>query len=162
MPHQHQSSTVWTCKVIFVVYWQVFDITRKVTYKNLAKWYKELRDYRENIPCIVIANKIDGILLFTLGYIYKCILCANKLQSASFWLEVSSAINWVAMQHFSPLMAARGGQLEITVRCGTTLLHMTSVTRAARIMQKLYTTPIVEHVCGYNFKMLQHFSCCTQ
>jgi len=37
----------------------VFDITRKGTYKNLAKWYKELRDYRENIPCIVIANKID-------------------------------------------------------------------------------------------------------
>ncbi|CAH3105142.1 unnamed protein product [Pocillopora meandrina] len=37
----------------------VFDITRKVTYKNLAKWYKELREYRENIPCIVIANKID-------------------------------------------------------------------------------------------------------
>lgn len=37
----------------------VFDITRKVTYKNLAKWYKELRDYRQNIPCIVIANKID-------------------------------------------------------------------------------------------------------
>lgn len=44
-------------------HFQVFDITRKGTYKNLAKWYKELRDYRENIPCIVIANKIDGILL---------------------------------------------------------------------------------------------------
>ncbi|XP_065064843.1 rab-like protein 2A [Rhopilema esculentum] len=37
----------------------VFDITRKITYKNLAQWYKELREYRQKIPCIVVANKID-------------------------------------------------------------------------------------------------------
>eukprot|EP00112_Aurelia_sp_Birch-Aquarium-sp1_P011274 Seg237.5 transcript_id=Seg237.5/GoldUCD/mRNA.D3Y31 product="Rab-like protein 2A" protein_id=Seg237.5/GoldUCD/D3Y31 len=37
----------------------VFDITRKITYKNLAQWYKELRQYRDKIPCIVVANKID-------------------------------------------------------------------------------------------------------
>eukprot|EP00039_Didymoeca_costata_P023936 m.8753 g.8753 ORF g.8753 m.8753 type:complete len:210 (-) comp3951_c0_seq1:224-853(-) len=37
----------------------VFDITRKITYKNLAMWYKELREYREKIPCILVANKID-------------------------------------------------------------------------------------------------------
>ncbi|XP_031574440.1 rab-like protein 2A [Actinia tenebrosa] len=37
----------------------VFDITRKITYKNLANWYKELRQYRDSIPCIVVANKID-------------------------------------------------------------------------------------------------------
>ncbi|EDO43734.1 predicted protein [Nematostella vectensis] len=37
----------------------VFDITRKITYKNLANWYKELRKYRDSIPCIVVANKID-------------------------------------------------------------------------------------------------------
>ena len=47
---------------LFVFIVQVFDITRKITYKNLATWYKELRDYREKIPCIVVANKIDGIL----------------------------------------------------------------------------------------------------
>ena len=41
---------------------QAFDITRKTTYKNLAKWYKELREYRSDIPCIVVANKIDSIL----------------------------------------------------------------------------------------------------
>jgi len=39
---------------------KVFDITRKVTYKNLPKWYKELRDYRPEIPCLCAANKIDG------------------------------------------------------------------------------------------------------
>ena len=38
----------------------VFDVTRKVTYKNLAVWYKELRQNRPEIPCILVANKIDG------------------------------------------------------------------------------------------------------
>jgi Rab-like protein 2 len=39
---------------------QVFDIERKLTYKNLGKWYQELREYRPDIPCICVANKIDG------------------------------------------------------------------------------------------------------
>ncbi|XP_065183943.1 rab-like protein 2A [Sycon ciliatum] len=38
----------------------VFDAQRKVTYKNLDSWYKELRQYRPKIPCIVVANKIDA------------------------------------------------------------------------------------------------------
>lgn len=38
---------------------QAFDVTRKATYTHLADWYKELRQYCENIPCIVVANKID-------------------------------------------------------------------------------------------------------
>ncbi|XP_069485578.1 uncharacterized protein [Ambystoma mexicanum] len=37
----------------------VFDVQRKVTYKNLNTWYKELREFRPEIPCIVVANKID-------------------------------------------------------------------------------------------------------
>jgi len=36
-----------------------FDITRKVTYTNLSKWWQELQEYRKGIPCIVVANKID-------------------------------------------------------------------------------------------------------
>ena len=39
---------------------QVFDVQRKITYKNLSNWYKELREYRPEIPCCVVANKIDG------------------------------------------------------------------------------------------------------
>lgn len=38
---------------------QVFDVTRKVTYQNLATWYQELREYCETIPCFLVANKID-------------------------------------------------------------------------------------------------------
>ncbi|KAK3281868.1 hypothetical protein CYMTET_10353 [Cymbomonas tetramitiformis] len=37
----------------------VFDVTRKVTYKNLELWYKELQEYCKGIPCFVVANKID-------------------------------------------------------------------------------------------------------
>eukprot|EP00741_Cyanophora_paradoxa_P015426 tig00020875_g14889.t1 len=37
----------------------VFDVTRKVTYKNLETWYKELQDFCKGIPTLVVANKID-------------------------------------------------------------------------------------------------------
>ncbi|XP_018611143.1 RAB, member of RAS oncogene family-like 2 isoform X2 [Scleropages formosus] len=43
----------------------VFDVQRKITYKNLANWYKELREYRPEIPCIVVANKIDADMKVT-------------------------------------------------------------------------------------------------
>lgn len=36
-----------------------FDVTRKVTYKNLGKWLAELQEYCPGIPTIVVANKID-------------------------------------------------------------------------------------------------------
>ena len=38
---------------------QAFDVTRKVTYQHLKDWYKELRVNCEDIPVIVVANKID-------------------------------------------------------------------------------------------------------
>jgi len=37
----------------------VFDVTRKITYQHLSDWYKELREHCENIPCVLVANKID-------------------------------------------------------------------------------------------------------
>ncbi|XP_035425168.2 rab-like protein 2B isoform X2 [Cygnus atratus] len=43
----------------------VFDVQRKVTYKNLSSWYKELREFRPEIPCIVVANKIDADMKVT-------------------------------------------------------------------------------------------------
>jgi len=45
---------------IFCFFCQVFDTTRKITYKNLTNWYKELRQHRPEIPCVCGANKIDG------------------------------------------------------------------------------------------------------
>lgn len=37
-----------------------FDVTRKVTYKNLQVWYQELRRYCPDIPVILVGNKIDA------------------------------------------------------------------------------------------------------
>jgi Rab-like protein 2 len=37
----------------------LFDVTRKLTYQHLTDWYKELREYCENIPVVLVANKID-------------------------------------------------------------------------------------------------------
>ena len=37
----------------------VFDVTRKITYQHLSDWFKELREYCNDIPCILVANKID-------------------------------------------------------------------------------------------------------
>lgn len=37
----------------------VFDVTRKVTYKNLERWYDELQQHCKGIPTFLVANKID-------------------------------------------------------------------------------------------------------
>ncbi|KAF6264759.1 small rab-related GTPase [Scenedesmus sp. NREL 46B-D3] len=37
----------------------VFDVTRKLTYKNLDTWYEELQRHAPGIPTLVVANKID-------------------------------------------------------------------------------------------------------
>lgn len=36
-----------------------FDVTRKITYKNLDTWFTEVRNYCPDIPVICVANKID-------------------------------------------------------------------------------------------------------
>lgn len=36
-----------------------FDVTRKITYKNLEVWFKEVRQHCPDIPIICVANKID-------------------------------------------------------------------------------------------------------
>lgn len=38
---------------------------RKITYKNLSNWYTELRESRPEIPCVIVANKIDADLKIT-------------------------------------------------------------------------------------------------
>ncbi|XP_075257465.1 rab-like protein 2A [Convolutriloba macropyga] len=38
----------------------VFDVLRKVTYKNLTMWHEELCQHRPDIPVLLVANKIDA------------------------------------------------------------------------------------------------------
>lgn len=37
-----------------------FDVTRKVTYRNLDGWWDEFRSYLPDVPALCIANKIDS------------------------------------------------------------------------------------------------------
>lgn len=37
----------------------MFDISRKATYTNLKKWNAEVKKYCENIPIVLVANKVD-------------------------------------------------------------------------------------------------------
>jgi Rab-like protein 2 len=55
----------------------VFDVTRKVTYQHLADWYKELREHCENIPCVLVANKID--VDYNVGRHYLSVLTQSVL-----------------------------------------------------------------------------------
>lgn len=68
-----------------------FDVTRKVTYKNLEKWYKELQDSRRGIPCIVVANKIDLDLKMT----QKSFSFAEKRKLPFYFVSASDGTNVV-------------------------------------------------------------------
>jgi Rab-like protein 2 len=46
----------------------VFDVTRKITYQHLSDWYSELREYCSDIPCVLVANKID--VDYNVGILY--------------------------------------------------------------------------------------------
>lgn len=37
----------------------MFDVTSRVTYKNVPKWYKDLTRIVENIPIVLVGNKVD-------------------------------------------------------------------------------------------------------
>lgn len=69
----------------------VFDVERKITYKNLANWYKEMRHFRPDIPCLVVANKIDIDLRVT----QKAFNFAAKHQLPMYFVSASSGVNVV-------------------------------------------------------------------
>lgn len=37
----------------------MFDVTSRLTYKNVPKWYKDLKRVCENIPIVLCGNKVD-------------------------------------------------------------------------------------------------------
>jgi len=37
----------------------MFDVTSRITYKNVPKWYKDLVRVCENIPIVLVGNKVD-------------------------------------------------------------------------------------------------------
>ncbi|CAM5086460.1 unnamed protein product [Eretmochelys imbricata] len=71
----------------------VFDVQRKVTYKNLNNWYKELREFRPEIPCIVVANKIDADLKVT----QKSFNFARKFNLPFYFVSAADGTNVVKL-----------------------------------------------------------------
>lgn len=37
----------------------MFDVTARVTYKNVPTWHKNLTRVAENIPIVLVGNKVD-------------------------------------------------------------------------------------------------------
>ena len=37
----------------------VYDITRKTTFENILSWIKRIKEFKENLPIMIIGNKID-------------------------------------------------------------------------------------------------------
>ncbi|XP_054845075.1 rab-like protein 2B isoform X2 [Eublepharis macularius] len=71
----------------------VFDVQRKVTYKNLSNWYKELREFRPEIPCVVVANKIDADMKMT----QKSFSFARKLNLPFYFVSAADGTNVVKL-----------------------------------------------------------------
>jgi len=38
----------------------MFDVTSRITYKNVPKWYKDLTRICENVPMVLVGNKVDA------------------------------------------------------------------------------------------------------
>lgn len=76
-----------------VLFWKVFDVQRKVTYKNLNSWYKELREFRPEIPCIVVANKIDVDMKVT----QKSFNFARKFSLPFYFVSAADGTNVVKL-----------------------------------------------------------------
>eukprot|EP00744_Colponema_vietnamica_P010563 GILI01014915.1.p1 GENE.GILI01014915.1~~GILI01014915.1.p1 ORF type:complete len:227 (+),score=43.34 GILI01014915.1:30-683(+) len=68
-----------------------FDVTRKVTYKNLQTWYEEMRSHCPYIPCILVANKIDVDYKVT----KKSFNFASKNNLSFFFVSASDGTNVV-------------------------------------------------------------------
>ena len=37
----------------------MFDVSSRITYKNIPKWYKDLTRICESIPIVLVGNKVD-------------------------------------------------------------------------------------------------------
>ena len=37
----------------------MFDVTARITYKNVPMWYKDIRRICESIPIVLVGNKVD-------------------------------------------------------------------------------------------------------
>ena len=51
----------------------MFDVTSRITYKNVPKWHKDLTRICENIPIVLVGNKVRV-------FYYRLMLKTEKLR----------------------------------------------------------------------------------
>lgn len=89
----------------------VFDVTRKITYTHLDNWFKELREFCDRIPCVLVANKIDVDYNVT----RKSFKFAAKHNLPFFFVSAADGTNVVKVFHSAVQEAKRfkesGGDL---------------------------------------------------
>ena len=73
---------------------QAFDVTRKSTYQHLSQWYKELRTYCENIPVVLVANKID-VDYKVCVWLFGCVCGAWQHQWVGASITMAHHSRWV-------------------------------------------------------------------
>lgn len=115
---------------------------RKVTYRNLATWYTELREFRPEIPCIVVANKIDGGPSLLLG------VCSPRGPTT---LPQNSAL--VACHH--PVLSQAAPFLHTDAPSLSRLSHFLERGPPATHRAKLPPLPIVHLLSTADRKMTQ-------
>eukprot|EP00878_Enallax_costatus_P045568 GHUV01054982.1.p1 GENE.GHUV01054982.1~~GHUV01054982.1.p1 ORF type:complete len:134 (+),score=33.50 GHUV01054982.1:418-819(+) len=111
----------------------VFDVTRKITYKNLENWYQELQQHAKGIPTLVVANKIDIDYQVT----SKSFKFAEKYDLPFYFVSASDGTNVVRIFHKAIL---EGGTL------GTGHMGHCRVVLAAPFLGLLYDAKQVQHL----------------
>lgn len=38
----------------------MYDVTSRITYKNVPNWYSQVKQYCPNIPIVLVGNKVDA------------------------------------------------------------------------------------------------------
>lgn len=62
----------------------MFDVTSKITYKNVPNWHRDLERVCENIPIVLCGNKVDVKVRRRLRMVAsaaECIYCCTGTQS---------------------------------------------------------------------------------
>ena len=49
----------------------MFDVTSRITYKNVPNWHRDLERVCENIPIVLCGNKVDvKVCVYLEGFLY--------------------------------------------------------------------------------------------
>ena len=52
----------------------MFDVTSRVTYKNVPNWHRDLVRVCDNIPIVLCGNKVSGFLLVFKHFLHESFL----------------------------------------------------------------------------------------